>query len=60
MDDKCSSENIELIFTCAWALWGNKNDIWHGETRKDGRQLLHWASQYLEEYRTTVDLLPVA
>ena len=60
MDDKCSSENIELIFTCAWALWGNRNDIWHGGTRKDGRQLLHWASQYLEEYRTTMDLLPVA
>ena len=60
MDDKCSLENIELIFTCAWALWGNRNDIWHGETHKDGRQLLHWASQYLEEYRTIVDLLPVA
>ncbi|KAL0017429.1 hypothetical protein SO802_004498 [Lithocarpus litseifolius] len=58
MDEKCSSENIELIFTCAWALWGNRNDIRHGGTRKDGRQLLHWASQYLEEYRTAVDLLP--
>ena len=60
MDEKCSSKNIKLIFTCAWALWGNRNDIRHGGTCKAGRQLLHWASQYLEEYRTVVDLIPIA
>ncbi|KAK7852386.1 hypothetical protein CFP56_039094 [Quercus suber] len=28
--------------------------------RSDGRLLLQWAMQYLEEYRTAVDLIPIA
>ena len=60
MDEKCSPENIELILTCAWAMWGNQNDIRHDRTRKDGRMLFLWASQYLEEYRFALDLLPIA
>ena len=60
MDAKCSPENIELMLTCAWALWGNHDDIRHGRTRKDGRMLFLWALKYLEEYRSALDLLPVA
>nr|POE56026.1 hypothetical protein CFP56_64480 [Quercus suber] len=37
MDEKCATENIELILTYAWVLWGNKNEIRHGGKRKDGR-----------------------
>ena len=59
MDKKTSPENIELLLTCAWALWGNKNDIRHGGKRKDGRMLLQWAMQYLEEYRAAVELIPI-
>ena len=60
MDEKCSSENIEMVLTCAWAMWGNRNDIRYGETRKDGKMLLQWVTQYLDEYQTTIDLLPIA
>ena len=60
MDEKCSSESIELMLTCAWAMWGNHDDIRHGRTRKDGRMLFLWALKYLEEYRFALDLLPVA
>ena len=60
MDEKCSSENIELMLTCAWAMWGNQNDIRHGRMRKGGRMLFLWALKYLEEYRSALDLLPVA
>ena len=60
MDEKCSPKNIEMILTCAWAMWGNRNDIWYGRTHKDGKMLLQWATQYLEEYWTAVDLLLVA
>ena len=41
------------------ALWGNRNDVRYGGKRKDGRMLLQWAMQYLEEYRTAVDLIPI-
>lgn len=40
IDEKSSSENIELLVTCAWALWNNKNVVRHGGKRKDGRMLL--------------------
>ena len=60
MDEKCSPKNIEMILTCAWVMWGNRNDIWYGRTHKDGKMLLQWATQYLEEYWTAVDLLLVA
>ena len=57
MDEKSSLENIELLLTCAWMIWDNRNDIQYGETRKDGRMLLQWAMQYLEECWVAVDLL---
>ncbi|XP_075658905.1 uncharacterized protein LOC142628749 [Castanea sativa] len=60
MDEKISPENIELLLTCAWAVWGNRNDVHHGGKRKDGRTLIQWAVQYLEKYRATVELLPNA
>nr|POF18920.1 hypothetical protein CFP56_29743 [Quercus suber] len=34
-------------------------EVWNG-TEFDGRLLLQWAMQYLEEYRTAVDLIPIA
>nr|POE75389.1 hypothetical protein CFP56_60800 [Quercus suber] len=58
MDEKTSLEKIELLLTYAWALWGNRNDVCHGRKQKDGRMLLQWAVQYLEEYRAAVELLP--
>ncbi|XP_065637686.1 uncharacterized protein LOC136070942 [Quercus suber] len=58
MDENCAAESIELIVTCAWALWSNRNEIRHGGKRKDGRQLIHWASKYLVEYQSAMELLP--
>ena len=59
MDKKSSLENIELLLTCVWAMWSNRNEVRHGGTRKDGRTLFQWAMQYLDEYRVAVDLLLV-
>ncbi|XP_075645090.1 uncharacterized protein LOC142616088 [Castanea sativa] len=60
MGEKISPENIELILTCAWAMWGNRNDVRHGGKRKDGRTLFQWAVQYLEECRAAVEFSPTA
>ena len=59
MDEKSSPENLELLLNCAWALWGNRNEVQCGGKRKDGRMLLHWVTQYLEEYRSIIVLTPV-
>nr|POE91015.1 enoyl-coa delta isomerase 3 [Quercus suber] len=59
MDEKSSPENLELLLTGAWSLWGNRNEVRYGGKRKDGRMLLHWATQYLEEYRSVIVPSPV-
>ena len=59
LDEKSSLENLELLLTCEWVLWGNRNEVRCGGKRKDGRMLLHWAAQYLEEYRSIIALTPV-
>nr|POE89471.1 hypothetical protein CFP56_65838 [Quercus suber] len=59
MDEKSSPESLELLLTCKWVLWGNQNEVRCGEKRKDGRMLLHWVTQYLEEYRSVMVLSPV-
>ena len=41
-------------------MWGNRNDIRYNKTHKDGKMLIQWATQYLEEYRIAMDLLPIA
>ncbi|XP_075660665.1 uncharacterized protein LOC142630550 [Castanea sativa] len=36
MHEMSSPENIELVLTCAWAMWSNRNDIRHGELNSVG------------------------
>ena len=60
MDAKILPENIELLVTCAWAMWDNRNSVHYGGTRKEGSELLQWAVHYLDEYQTTMDSLPAA
>ena len=59
MDEKSSPENLELLLTYEWVLWGNRNEVQCGGKQKDGRMLLHWAAQYLEEYHFVIALTPV-
>ena len=40
MDAKISLENIELLVTCVWMMWGNRNSVRYGGTRKEGSELL--------------------
>ena len=41
MDEKCSPENIKLILTGAWAMWGNQNDIRHGGMLNGAKLQMH-------------------
>nr|POE80426.1 hypothetical protein CFP56_10643 [Quercus suber] len=57
---KISSEDIALLVTCAWAMWGNRNSVRNGGTRKEGSEILQWAMHYLDEYQVAVDSIPNA
>lgn len=58
MDGESSLEKIAKVVTCAWAMWGNRNEIRMGGQRKAGRVLLQWTTQYLEEYYAATDTNP--
>lgn len=50
MDEGSSLEKIAKLVTCAWAMWGNRNEIRMGGQHKSGQALVLWAAQYLEEF----------
>ncbi|XP_075674873.1 uncharacterized protein LOC142644076 [Castanea sativa] len=43
------------MVTIAWALWFNRNEIRHEGLRKDGKDVVRWATHYLEEYWSTIE-----
>ena len=46
--------DVDVIakFVCiAWAMWQNRNEVRNGGKRRNGKELVSWASQYLEEYK---------
>ncbi|KAL0011222.1 hypothetical protein SO802_006330 [Lithocarpus litseifolius] len=50
MKEKWMKEKSALAVTLVWALWTNRNDVWHGGSRKNGQQLFQWCSRYLNEF----------
>ena len=51
MEVESSPELVAKMATCAWVLWGNRNEIRMGGKRKSGLEIVRWATQYLEEYK---------
>ena len=49
-EEKCSQ-----LVMIAWALWNNKNEIYHGGEGKSGLALALWATSYLQEYWSAMD-----
>ena len=48
--DQVEEEKLARLVTIAWALWFNRNEIRHGGVKKDGKDVVRWVNQYLEEY----------
>lgn len=48
MKERWQEEDSTLAITIVWALWTNMNDICHGGLRKNGKQISHWCTQYLD------------
>ena len=44
-DEKCSQ-----VVMIAWALWCNRNEVYHGGEAKNGMEIARWAAGYLQEY----------
>ena len=50
MEEDSTPEMAAKVATCAWALWGNRNEVRIGGQRKFGLTLFQKAVQFLEEY----------
>lgn len=48
--DWVDEEKVARMVTIAWALWFNRNEIRLGGARKTGKDVVRWATHYLEEY----------
>uniref|UniRef100_A0A7N2MJJ8 Reverse transcriptase domain-containing protein n=1 Tax=Quercus lobata TaxID=97700 RepID=A0A7N2MJJ8_QUELO len=48
--ERWQEEDSTLAITMVWALWTNRNNIHHGGLRKNGKQIFHWSTKYLDEY----------
>ncbi|XP_050240921.1 uncharacterized protein LOC126689786 [Quercus robur] len=54
------SQNVEIVakVVCiAWAMWRNQNEVQHGGQRRNGKDKVRWASQYMEEYKAATERL---
>ena len=48
--DRVEEEKVARMVTIAWALWFNRNEIRLRGVRKAGKDVVRWATNYLEEY----------
>lgn len=55
MEVESAPEVVARMVTCAWALWGNRNEIRQGGKQKSGLELVCWSTQYLEEFYATTN-----
>ena len=54
------SQNVKMVVkvVCiAWAMWHNRIEGRHRGQRRNGKDLVHWASQYMEEYKAAIESL---
>ena len=45
--DEDSAKTVVMI---TWAIWHNRNEVRHGGRKKNGKELVHSAMQYLQEF----------
>nr|POF21129.1 hypothetical protein CFP56_06930 [Quercus suber] len=45
-----SSQALASLFTIAWGIWSNRNEIQAGGARKSASAIAHWTMVYLEEF----------
>lgn len=50
MEAKWIREDSTMVVSIVWALWINRNEVRHGGSRKNGKQLIQWCTHYLKEY----------
>ena len=46
--DCVEEDKVARMVTIAWALWFHRNEIRLGGARKVGKDVVRWATQYLE------------
>ena len=53
MSGTFDEEKVAMVVTIVWAIWFNRNEVRNGGSKKMGRDIVQWTSQYLVEYFAT-------
>ncbi|XP_075670320.1 uncharacterized protein LOC142640111 [Castanea sativa] len=59
MMDKLEVEELELFLVQCWVIWNQRNSVLHGGVLQDPSRLVKRATDLLEEYRGSRELLAV-
>ena len=55
MEKNWDPGDVAKAVMVAWALWTNRNEVWHGKKRKEGKAIVFGALDYLLEYQMCLD-----
>ena len=55
MEGQYDESKVALAATIAWAIWGNRNEVWNGGKKKSGSEIVQWSSRYLKEYHAVTE-----
>lgn len=51
MKERGDEDVVEKLVCTARAIWHNQNVTRHGGQRRNGKELVRWVAQYMEEYK---------
>ena len=57
VDERQDVEMVAKVVCIAWAMWPNRNEVRHGGQRRNGKEMVRWAFQYMEEYKAVTESL---
>ena len=48
---QCFAQALARLFTIAWGIWSNRNEVQTSETPKSALAIASWTMDYLEEFQ---------
>lgn len=51
MEERAEDDVVAKLVCTAWAIWHNRNVTRHSGKRRNGKKLVSWVAQHIEEYK---------
>lgn len=57
VEERQDVEMVAKVVCIAWVMWHNRNKVRHKGQRQNGKDMVRWASQCMEEYKVATESL---